>query len=134
MPVIEQKSDAKFLNWALKATVTLNCQIRGQAGMKISWKRANNTLGRTPFEKVNTTYLDELAIFAVAKTQINITYENDRDIFRNFNCTPRRNNSRRLLCNSIYSCSASYPNAITPSQGDIPVIITPDIGRTTNIT
>ena len=132
MPVIEQKSDAKVLNWTLKATVTLNCKIRGQAGMKISWKRDDNTSHRTSFEKINTTYPEEQGISAVAKTRINLNYTNDRGIYDNFNCKSRRNNTRRLLCRSVYSCSASYPSATTSSQGDIPVIITPDIGKTTD--
>ena len=128
MPVIEQKSDEKFLNWTQNATVTLDCQIRGQAGMQISWKRDDNILQGTSFEKVNTKDPEEPGISAVAKTQIKITYKNSRNIYDNFNCIPRRNNSGRLLCKSIYSCLASYPDATTPSQGDIPVIITPDIG------
>lgn len=134
MPIIEQKSDAKFLNWTQpKTTVTLDCQIRGQAGMEIFWKRDDHILQGTSFEIINTEYPQELVISAVAKTRINITYKNDRDIYDNFNCAGRRNNTRRLLCKSVYSCSASYPSATTPSQGDIPVIITPDIGKTTDI-
>ena len=133
MPVIEQKSDEKFLNWTQNATLILECQIRGQAGMQIFWERDGSTLQETPFEKINTENPEEKAISVVAKTQINITYKNDRDIYDNLNCIPRRNNTRRLLCKSVYSCTASYPNAATSSQGDVPVIIIPDIGRTTNI-
>ena len=134
MPVIEEKSDAKSLNWTLKATVTLDCQIRGQAGMNIYWKRDANTIQETSFEKIDTKYPQEAVISAVAKTQINITYKNERDVYDNFNCTSLSNNTRRLLCKSVYSCSASYQNAATSSQGDIPVIATPDIGRRTVIT
>ena len=129
MPVIEQKSDSKSLNRTINTTITLECQIRGQAGMEVTWKRDGQPLQGSSFEKNKTEYPQDLVISAVTKTQINVTYKNDRDIHGNFNCTGKRNNSRRLLCRSIYSCSASYPGATTSSQGDIPVTITPNIGN-----
>ncbi|CAB4043108.1 receptor-type tyrosine- phosphatase F-like, partial [Paramuricea clavata] len=127
MPVIEQKSYSKSLNRIINRTITLKCQIRGQAGTEVTWKRDGQPLQGSSFEKNKTEYPHDLVISAVTKTQINITYKNDRDIYDNFNCTGKRNNSRRLLCRSVYSCSASYPGATTSSQGDIPVTITPNI-------
>jgi hypothetical protein len=129
MPVIEQKGGAKILNRISNTTITLNCQIRGQAGMEVSWKRNGQVVQESSFETVTTQYPQELVISAVTKTQINITYENDRGIYDRFNCTGKsRNDSRRLLCRSIYSCSASYPGANSSSEGRIPVTVTPDIG------
>ena len=129
MPTIEQKSDSKSLSRNMNTTVTLNCQIRGQAGIKITWNRDDNPLQESSFEKIKTDYSKELAISTVTKTQLNITYNNDRDIYDNFNCSRSKNNSRRLHCKSVYSCSAGYPNATTHSQGNIPVTITPEIGK-----
>ena len=129
MPIIEQKSDSRLLSRNINSTVTLECRIRGQAGIKVSWNRDENRLQESSFEKIKTDYPKELVISAVTKTQINITYNNDRDIYSNFYCQRRKNNSRRLLCKSVYSCSAGYPNATTQSQGNISVTITPEIGR-----
>jgi hypothetical protein len=129
IPVVEQKSDAKSLNRIINTTIPLDCQIRGQAGMIVRWKKDGQALKESSFEKNKTEYAQELMFSAVTKTQINITYKNDRDIYYNFNCTGKRNNSRRLFCRSVYSCSASYPGATTSSQGDIPVTITPNIGK-----
>ena len=128
MPVIEQKGGAKSLNRIRNTTITLNCQIRGQAGMEVSWKRNGQVVQESSFEKITTEYPQELVISAVTKTQITITYENDQDIYGNFDCRGNRNNSRRLLCTSIYSCSASYPGAVNSSEGRILVTVTPDIG------
>jgi hypothetical protein len=101
--------------------------------MEVTWKRDGPPLQGSSFEKYKTEYPHDLVISALTKTQINVTYKSDRDIYDNFNCTGKRNNSRRLLCRSVYSCSASYPGATTSSQGDIPVIITPNIGNIGNI-
>jgi hypothetical protein len=125
MPVIEQKGDAKILNRIRNTTITLNCHIRGQAGMEVSWKRNGQVVQESSFEKITTEYPQELVISAVTKTQINITYENNRDIYDRFYCRGNRNN---LLCTSIYSCSATYPGANTSSQGRIPVTGSLDIG------
>ena len=129
MPIIEQKSNLKSLSRIINTSVTLNCQVRGQAGMNVSWRRDNIPLQGSSFEKIKIDYPEEPVISAVTKTQINITYNNDRDIYNNFYCSRSQNNSRRLLCKSVYSCSAGYPNATTLSQGNISVIITPDIGK-----
>ncbi len=128
MPVIEQKSDSKSLNRTINASITLDCQIRGQAGMEVTWKRDGQAIQVSSFENIETKYPQELVISAVSKTQINITYRNDRDIYDNFNCTGSKTSSRRLFCRSVYSCSASYPGANSSSQGNIPVTVTPNIG------
>ena len=133
MPVIEQKTESQSLRRIINATVTLDCQIRGQAGMEVSWYRDGLRLQKSPFEKIKTEYPTELIISAVTKTQLSITYRNDRDIYDNLHCTENRNNTRRLLCKSIYSCSASYPNASNQSQGNILLTVTPDIGNTVNM-
>ena len=128
MPVVEQKSYLTSLNRTINTTITLNCQIRGQAGMEVSWKRNGQVVQESSFEKTRTEYPQELVLSAVTKTQINVTYKNDWDIYNMFNCTGNKTNSRRLLCRSIYSCSATYPGANTSSQARIPVIVTPNIG------
>ncbi len=129
MPVIEQKSDSKSLKRTVNTTITLDCQIRGQPGMNVTWKRDGQAVQGSSFENIETKYPQELVISAVTKTQINITYRNDRDIYDDFNCTESKNNSRRLFCRSVYSCSASYPGANTSSEGNIPVTVTPNIGK-----
>ena len=129
MPVVEQKSDSKSLNRTVNTTITLDCQIRGQAGMEVTWKRDGQAIQVSSFENIETKYPQELVISAVSKTQINITYRNDRDIHDYFNCTGSKNSSRRLFCRSVYSCSASYPGANTSSPGNIPVTVTPNIGK-----
>ena len=127
MPIIEQKSDSTSLNRVINTTIILNCKIRGQAAIKILWKRDNQVVQESSFENITTKYPQEL-ISAVTETKISITYKNDRDIYNTFKCTRNRNNYRRFLCRSIYSCSATYPGANTSSQEGISVIVTPDIG------
>ena len=126
MPVIEQKSDSTSLNRVTNTTIFLICQIRGQAGIKILWKRDNQVVQETSFEKITTAYPQEV-ISALTETQISITYKNDRHIYNTFKCTANRKNSRRFLCRSIYSCLATYPGANSSSQEGISVIVTPDI-------
>ncbi|XP_028410342.1 uncharacterized protein LOC114532921 [Dendronephthya gigantea] len=127
MPAIIKRSDSKSLNRSSAARITLDCQIRGQAGLIVTWKRDGKTIKGSDFESVKINYSQELVISTVTTTEININYRNDRDIFYNFNCTGSKNNSRRLLCRTVYSCSASYPGSSTASQGNVLVTITPDI-------
>ena len=124
MPIIEQKSSSKLLNRT--ETIDLNCKIRGQAGMVVGWKRDGQNLS---FETIRTEKPRELTISSVVKTVINISHNNDRNIYENFHCTGSRNNYRRLRCKSIYSCSAGYPGANTTSQGNISVTFIPDLGK-----
>ena len=112
----------------MNTTIVLECKIRGQAGMIVTWKKDDQSLQGSSSEKIKTESPHEKVISAVTKTEIYITYRNDRDIHDNFICTGNKNNFRRLLCRSVYSCSASYPGATTSSQGDIPVTITPNLG------
>ena len=95
----------------------------------MTWTRDGKHIKESDFEKVKTEYPRELVISTLTTTKINITYKNDRNVFDNFNCTGSRNNSRRLFCRTVYSCSASYPGATTSSQGNIPVTIKPNIGK-----
>ena len=130
MPIIIRWSEPIFFNRTTNNNITLSCNIRGQTGMKVVWKRDGTTnVTGSSFEKIDTEYPNERVVSGVARTQLVITYSNDKDIYDNFNCTGSRNNSRRLLCKSIYSCSASYPGAITSPQKDIAVTFTPNIGR-----
>ena len=127
MPVIKHKSGSKLLNWT--TTVSLDCKIHGQAGMVVTWNRNGQLLQNSSFETIRTEKPRELTISTVAKTQINITYSSDRNVYENFKCTGSSNNLRRLRCKSIYSCSAGYPKSNNTSQGEISVTVTPDLGK-----